>query len=167
MKPSEITIGEQYRNSKYPNTVYLGVIGHDGEPALQIARSENEDMMGRIVKWNEKESTIEFWSFFSHAIPVDLTQPVSHHKDSIGENDQEPPQTENKHRGRPKVERASLLLPVGEFSVKELAEQNKVDYPIAFIFVKEQMAAGAIEKTRSERRAAKGKETQLFKVITS
>lgn len=68
-----------------------------------------------------------------------------------------------KHRGRPKVDRPTLLFPVGEFSVKELAEQNKVDYPVAFLFLKEKEAAGLVEFTREERRAAKGKATKLFR----
>jgi hypothetical protein len=67
---------------------------------------------------------------------------------------------------KPKTERAPLNMPAGEFSVKELAEQNGVDYPIAFLFIKEQEAAGTVERTRTERRAAKGKETQLFKTKT-
>jgi hypothetical protein len=65
-----------------------------------------------------------------------------------------------KHRGRPKVDRPSLLIPVGEFSTKELAEFNKVDYPIAAVFMKENPTA--IKFVRSERRNAKGKPTNLF-----
>lgn len=55
-----------------------------------------------------------------------------------------------------------LIYPVGEFSVKDLAETNKVDYPIAFIFVKESISTGKIKETRKERRNVKGKETQLY-----
>ena len=63
------------------------------------------------------------------------------------------------HRGRPKVDRPSLLIPVGEFSTIELAEYNKVDYPVAVRFIKE---SGLVKFIRSERRNAKGKETNLF-----
>jgi len=165
MKPSEIVIGEQYRNKKYPNTVYVGTIGHDGEPALQVALSENTETKGRIVRYDEKEPMImDFWTQFSSAAPVDLTQPEPETKEPIGENDQEPPQTEVKHRGRQKIERAPLNFPVGEFSAKELAAQNNVEYYIAVVAIRENEEAGKIEKTRTERRSPKGPETQLFKV---
>lgn len=68
-------------------------------------------------------------------------------------------------RGRPKADRPVLTLPVIEFSVKELAEANKVDYPVAFLFLKEMEEAGKVLRTRQERRAVKGKPTQLFKAI--
>ena len=165
MKPTEIVVGEQYRNSKYPNTVYVGVIGHDGEKALQVAKSENPEMKGRVVAHNEKEPMVmEFWTLFSPAAPVDITttEPV---KEPIGENGQEP--SEPKHRGRTKIERPPLIFPVGEFSVKEIAEQNKVEYVTASVGVKEQLEAGKIIFSREERRAPKGPMTKLFKVITS
>lgn len=68
-------------------------------------------------------------------------------------------------RGRPKADRPVLTLPVAEFSIKELAEQNKVDYSVAFIFAKEMETAGKIKRTREERRAARGKATQLFSKV--
>lgn len=68
-------------------------------------------------------------------------------------------------RGRPKGERPLLDLPDMEFSVKELAIKNSVQYPVAFLFLKEAEAAGKVKRTRTERRAAKGKPTQLFEQI--
>ena len=65
-------------------------------------------------------------------------------------------------RGRPRVERAPLKFPKGEFSVKELAALNNVDYPVVFPTVKEMVAAGTLKETRTERRAARGPETQLY-----
>jgi hypothetical protein len=75
--------------------------------------------------------------------------------------------SEPKHtgRGRPKVERPPLNLPKGEFSVKELAEQNKVEYYVAQTFVKEMETAGLVIRTKEERRAARGKPTQLFQLL--
>ncbi len=70
------------------------------------------------------------------------------------------------HRGRPRVERPNLLIPGGEFSVKDLAEQNKTEYSIAFVFIKEKEQAGLIKRTREERRAARGKMTQLFAKVS-
>lgn len=90
--------------------------------------------------------------------------PVAEPEDTT-EPDPVPESTEPKRRGRPKAERPPLELLVGEFSVKELAEKNKVDYPIAFVFLKEQVAAGAVKLTRTERRAARGPETQLYQKI--
>ncbi len=68
-------------------------------------------------------------------------------------------------RGRPKVERPPLNLPDGEFSIKEVAEKNAVDYIVAAQFVKEQESAHLVQRTRTERRAVRGPETQLFKRI--
>lgn len=70
-----------------------------------------------------------------------------------------------KGRGRPKGARPLLDLPDVEFSVKELAAKNDVAYPIAFVFLKEAEAQGTVKRTRTERRAAKGKPTQLFTKI--
>jgi len=76
----------------------------------------------------------------------------------------EPDATEpgtRKGRGRPRRERTELIIPDKEFSVKELAELNKVDYSIAFIFIKEHPKQ--IEFVRSEHRATRGKPTNLYK----
>jgi hypothetical protein len=66
-------------------------------------------------------------------------------------------------RGRPRVERPILQYPDGEFSCKELAAFNKVEYPIASVVLREQEAQGLVVRTREERRAPKGPMTQLFK----
>lgn len=55
-----------------------------------------------------------------------------------------------------------LTLPDGEFSTKELAEKNGVDYSIAYLFVKAGLAENKVKPTREERRAARGKATQLY-----
>jgi hypothetical protein len=68
-------------------------------------------------------------------------------------------------RGRVKGERPQLTVPVMEFTVKELAEANKVDYPVAFTFVKEAVEAKTIKFVRSERRAARGKESNIYSKI--
>lgn len=59
-----------------------------------------------------------------------------------------------------------LLIPVGDFSTKELAEKNGVQYPIAFLFLKDREKKGKIKFVRKERRAAKGKPTSLFTAVT-
>ena len=55
-----------------------------------------------------------------------------------------------------------ILLPVGEFSVKDLAESNKVEYPIAYLFVKDQLEKKLIQVLREERRSVKGKPTKIY-----
>jgi hypothetical protein len=65
-------------------------------------------------------------------------------------------------RGRVKGERPQLTVPVMEFTVKELAELNKVEYPVAFTFIKEATEAKTIKFLRTERRNAKGKESSIF-----
>ena len=54
-------------------------------------------------------------------------------------------------------------IPDGEFSCNELAATNDVEYPIASVWLKAQVASGAIVKSRKERRASRGPETQLYK----
>lgn len=68
-------------------------------------------------------------------------------------------------RGRVKGERPRLTVPVMEFTVKELAELNKVEYPVAFTFIKEATAANTIKFVRTERRNAKGKESSIYAKI--
>jgi len=50
----------------------------------------------------------------------------------------------------------------GEFSTKEYAEKNKMDYPIAYLAIKAGLADGTIKFVREERRNVKGKPTKLF-----
>lgn len=68
-------------------------------------------------------------------------------------------------RGRVKGERPQLTVPVMEFTVKELAEANKVDYPVAFTFIKEAIEGKTIKFVRSERRATRGKESNIYAKI--
>ena len=70
-----------------------------------------------------------------------------------------------KGRGRPKAERPPITIPEGEFSTREVADLNKVEYVTASQFLNEQEEAGLIRRTRTERRSARGKETQLFEKI--
>jgi hypothetical protein len=68
-------------------------------------------------------------------------------------------------RGRVKGERPQLTVPVMEFSCKELAESNKVEYPIASVFIKEAIESNTIKFVRSERRNVKGKPTNLYSKV--
>lgn len=84
----------------------------------------------------------------------------------VSDADDEPTEIQPvKSAGRPKADRPALLVPVGEFSTTELAEHNKVDYPIAAVFVRENVAAGKLKFVRAEQRNAKGKKTNLFTKI--
>ena len=62
-----------------------------------------------------------------------------------------------------------MLIPVKEFTVKELAEFNQVEYPIAAIFVRESLAVGKIQFLRAERRnlTGKGKPSNIYSAKTS
>ena len=71
-------------------------------------------------------------------------------------------ENEPKHRGRKKQDRPELLYPVSEFSIGELAEFNKIEYPICFVALKEQETLGVVKFVREERRNARGKATRLF-----
>jgi hypothetical protein len=56
-----------------------------------------------------------------------------------------------------------ITVPDIEFSVGELAEQNKIQYPIVFLFVKAEVAKGTIVFVRDERRHAKGRATKIYR----
>jgi len=68
-------------------------------------------------------------------------------------------------RGRAKGERPLLVVGEGEFSCKELAAANNVEYPVAVVFIREAIEAGTLKFVRSERRQAKGKETNLYSKV--
>ena len=53
----------------------------------------------------------------------------------------------------------------GEFSTKEYAEKNNMDYPTAYLAIKAGLADGKIKFTREERRNVKGKPTRLFVMV--
>lgn len=55
-----------------------------------------------------------------------------------------------------------LTIPVGEFSTKQLAEYNKVQYPIAFLFRKEAEKNGKIKFSRKQKAEGRGKPTDIF-----
>lgn len=71
------------------------------------------------------------------------------------------------HRGRPRRNKITLVLPPGEFSTKDVAELNTVDYADAVFFLKDKIASGAVKSVREERRAPRGPMTKIFSVITS
>ena len=77
----------------------------------------------------------------------------------------EVPSNVTKSRGRPKNDRPLLSIPSGEFSTTELCKLNNTDYSVAAVFLRDCEAAGTVKRTRTERRNAKGKETQLFQVV--
>ena len=56
----------------------------------------------------------------------------------------------------------NLLIPVGEFSTKELASHNQVQYPIAFLFRKEMERQGKIKFSRKQKAESRGKPTDIF-----
>jgi hypothetical protein len=62
----------------------------------------------------------------------------------------------------PEEKEVKLTLPDGEFTTTELATYNKVPYPSAANFVKKSLAAKTIKLLRTEQRAAKGKESNIY-----
>lgn len=55
-----------------------------------------------------------------------------------------------------------MLIPVGEFTVGELAAKNNVEYPQAFLFIKSGLESKNIKFLREERRHAKGKASKIY-----
>ena len=92
-----------------------------------------------------------------HGVPVAEVVSVS--------NVEVTPAVTGGHRGRTRGVRPTLTIPGSDFSVKDLAEANKVEYPVAFLFVKEAEEGGTIKFLRTERRAAKGKESKIYSKV--
>lgn len=55
-----------------------------------------------------------------------------------------------------------ILIPVGEFTVGELAQQNNIEYLPASLFVKDGIASHSIKFLREERRNVKGKPSKIY-----
>lgn len=64
------------------------------------------------------------------------------------------------HRGRSKGKRPDLMVPFGEFSVKNMADANKVEPVVVANFLKQH--PGLVKFTREERRSVRGPMTKLF-----
>ena len=58
-----------------------------------------------------------------------------------------------------------LIIPVGEFSTKQLAAHNNVQYPIAFLFRKDAERKGKIKFSRKQKADGRGKPTDIFVAI--
>jgi len=65
-------------------------------------------------------------------------------------------------RGRPRINPTTLLIPVGEFSTNELAEFNKVGYPVAYVFLKGLKQSNLVKVVRSEKRNGAKRSTDIF-----
>jgi hypothetical protein len=60
------------------------------------------------------------------------------------------------------AEAVNFTIPTVEFTVKEFAEANKIEYSVAFLFIKTNVETGNIKFLREERRAAKGKASKIY-----
>lgn len=88
--------------------------------------------------------------------PCDLEVETNSSKDTDSDTNDEP------KAKREKKPLPTLTIPVMEFTIKELAEQNKVEYPIAFQTVKLWEGENKVKFVREERRATKGKASKIY-----
>lgn len=58
-----------------------------------------------------------------------------------------------------------LVIPVGEFSTRQLAAHNNVDYTAAFLFRKELERKGKIKFSRKQKAEGRGKPTDIFVTV--
>lgn len=151
MKPKEIVIGNLYRNSAYPTSLYKGIVAPNGQLTFKIVQSD--EMLGKYVVYDEEiELCMDFWNKFTPA-ETDAIEPTAPIEGA------EPVQ-------KARFNKEALKLPEGEFSTKEVAAFNNVEYVTASQFINAELEAGTLKKTRTERRAARGKETQLFSRVS-
>ena len=55
-----------------------------------------------------------------------------------------------------------IVIPLGEFTIGEMATKNEVPYSQAFLFIKAGVEKNEIKFLREERRAAKGKPSKIY-----
>jgi hypothetical protein len=58
-----------------------------------------------------------------------------------------------------------LTVPVGEFTVTELATKNSVEYLEASLWVKAAVVAGSVKFVKAEQRQAKGKKSNIYSAV--
>jgi len=56
----------------------------------------------------------------------------------------------------------AMTIPIGEFSTKDLANSNGIEYPIAALWIKTSLETGVIKFLKEERRNVKGKPSKIF-----
>lgn len=120
---------------------------------------------GKTAKFCHALEVAEHW--YSEFMKGKVVEPTDASPDEEDDEDEASPVEANESaskRGRPKSDRVMLKFPAGEFSCKELAEFNQVDYSIASITLRESESNKTISFVREERRNAKGKATRLFKL---
>jgi hypothetical protein len=69
-------------------------------------------------------------------------------------------------RGRPKIynyETSKYIIPDNPFTTNEFAALNNISYPLAYLFIKEQMDKNSIILSHKENFHKKGKPTSFFK----
>ena len=135
----------------YPSTSQWGRIAWSFTSVGMAMHRFHELTHGKIKEDTTTPEEIEKNADSSHAPISSVTPPTPENNDSEEDSEDDKP-----YKG------PDLIIPVGEFSTKELAAKNNVQYPIAFLFLKDREKKGKIKFVRKERRAAKGKPTSLF-----
>jgi len=54
------------------------------------------------------------------------------------------------------------VFPIGEFVIKDFAKQNSIEYPFAYLLVKDGILKKTIKFVREERRNIKGKPSKIY-----
>jgi hypothetical protein len=58
--------------------------------------------------------------------------------------------------------KVETIIPVGEFVINDVITQNNITYPIASLFIKTAISSGIVKFIRQERRASKGKPSNIY-----
>lgn len=155
-----IKIDKKGKTTKFPNGT-VKVLEDDMEKYPSCSQ------FGRIA-WsfcNISMAMLRFHELTHGEVKEELTdgkeipdaEPISSPKKVI------PVNTEKEKDEDPKPYKGpDLLIPVGEFSTKQLASHNNVQYPIAFLFRKEAERKGQIKFSRKQKADGRGKPTDIF-----
>jgi len=96
------------------------------------------------------------WSFHNEGAAMDRFERLCKQADVAEAEENEPSEPAK-----------AITVPIGEFSTKELAEANGIEYPVAFLWIKTALGETPpkIQFLREERRAAKGKPSKIYAAV--
>ena len=153
--------------------VHIDPIYDAGFEVVVISRHEEYEMGGNKIEAAEAYPSPEMWGTRGWTFTASELLKARNKYEKILKGDLttdvvvevvEEPVVAVKERAKRGAPKADLTIPVGEFSIGELAEKNQVDYNHANLFIK---SSPSIQFVREERRNARGKMTKLFSLKTS
>lgn len=159
----------------YDYEVFLIKVKPKGTKIFQKILEDDEECYPSCSQWGRTA-----WSFTNVGLAMIRFHEITHGKvnEEVSENESEvqdeptieiksstPVPEENVETEVKPYKGPDLIIPVGEFSTKDLAAHNNVQYPIAFLFRKDAERKGKIKFSRKQKAEGRGKPTDIFVAI--